>query len=147
MSEMYPRGSEWRKWDLHVHTPASGMANQYGNDWDRYVKELFTLAIDRHVAVLGITDYFTIEGYEKIKSEYLNNDAKLLELFETEEMIQKVRSILLLPNIEFRLTTLVNNSRVNYHVIFSNEVSIQDIKENFLSEIEFVRDSTPFEGG
>ena len=146
MSEMYPRGSEWRKWDLHVHTPASGMANQYGNDWDRYVKELFTLAIDRHVAVLGITDYFTIEGYEKIKSEYLNNDAKLLELFETEEMIQKVRSILLLPNIEFRLTTLVNNSRVNYHVIFSNEVSIQDIKENFLSEIEFVRDSTPFEG-
>ncbi|KAA6306661.1 hypothetical protein EZS27_041676, partial [termite gut metagenome] len=21
------RGSEWRKWDLHVHTPESGMAN------------------------------------------------------------------------------------------------------------------------
>ena len=19
----YPRGSEWRKWDLHIHTPAS----------------------------------------------------------------------------------------------------------------------------
>lgn len=146
MSSKFLRGSEWRKWDLHVHTPASGMANKYGDAWDRYVKELFTLAIERHVAVLGITDYFTIEGYEKIKTDYLYNDAKLLELFETQEMVRKVRSILLLPNVEFRLETLVNNRRVNYHVIFSDEVSIQDIKENFLGEIEFVRESMPFEG-
>lgn len=146
MSSKFPRGSEWRKWDLHVHTPASGMANQYGDAWDRYVKELFTLAIERQVAVLGITDYFTIEGYEKIKTDYLDNNAKLLELFETQEMVHKVRSILLLPNVEFRLETLVNNRRVNYHVIFSDEVSIQDIKENFLGEIEFVRESMPFEG-
>ncbi len=146
MSTNFPRGSEWRKWDLHIHTPASGMANQYGDAWDRYVKELFTLAIERQVAVLGITDYFTIEGYEKIKTDYLNNEAKLLELFETQEMVSKVRSILLLPNVEFRLETLVNNRRVNYHVIFSDEVSIQDINENFLGEIEFVRDSMPFEG-
>ena len=146
MSSKFPRGSEWRKWDLHVHTPASGMANKYGDAWDRYVKELFTLAIERQVAVLGITDYFTIEGYEKIKTDYLYNDAKLLELFETQEMVRKVRSILLLPNVEFRLETLVNNRRVNYHVIFSDEVSIQDIKENFLGEIEFVRESMPFEG-
>jgi len=23
MSRLYPRGSEWRQWDLHIHTPAS----------------------------------------------------------------------------------------------------------------------------
>ena len=63
MNGRFPRGSEWRKWDLHVHTPASGLANQYGDNWNLYVKELFTLAIERQVAVLGITDYFTIEGY------------------------------------------------------------------------------------
>ena len=26
------KGSEWNKWDLHIHTPESGMANQFGND-------------------------------------------------------------------------------------------------------------------
>ena len=31
------RGSEWRKWDLHVHTPESGMSNKFGNNWDEYV--------------------------------------------------------------------------------------------------------------
>ena len=81
----FPRGSEWRKWDLHVHTPASGMANGYGADWDDYVKTLFTLAVEREVAAIGITDYFTIESYEKIVNEYMGDDAKLLELFESEE--------------------------------------------------------------
>ena len=38
------RGSEWRKWDLHVHTPASVLNNQFGADWDKYVYELFTKA-------------------------------------------------------------------------------------------------------
>lgn len=138
------KGSEWRKWDLHVHTPASGMANAYGADWDLYVKTLFTLAIERNVAAIGITDYFTIEGYEKIKHDYLGNHAKLLELFGTEETIAKVESILLLPNIEFRLNQLVDSNRVNYHVIFSNEVSAQDINENFLNEIEFAYQTEPF---
>lgn len=145
MDKKYPRGSEWRKWDLHIHTPASGMANQYGDEWDRYVKELFTLALERQVAVLGITDYFSIEGYSRIKNDYLNNHAKLLELFETSEKVNKVQSILVLPNIELRLDTLVGNRRINYHVIFSDDVSIHDIEENFLSELEFVRDAAPFE--
>ena len=35
------KGSEWNKWDLHIHTPESGMANQFGNDWDKYVLSLF----------------------------------------------------------------------------------------------------------
>ena len=103
IQESIIKGSEWRKWDLHVHTPASGMANDYESDWNLYVKTLFTLAIERNVAAIGITDYFTIEGYERIKHDYLEDHAKLLKLFGTEETIAKVESILLLPNIEFRL--------------------------------------------
>ena len=38
------KGSEWNKWDLHIHTPESGMANQFGNDWDKYVLSLFKLS-------------------------------------------------------------------------------------------------------
>ena len=42
----YPKGSEWRKWDLQIHTPFSILNNQFGDPnneetWDNYVKELF----------------------------------------------------------------------------------------------------------
>ena len=38
---LYPRGSEWRKWDLHIHTPFSYLNNQFGDDFDKYVKNVF----------------------------------------------------------------------------------------------------------
>lgn len=138
------RGSEWRKWDLHVHTPASGLANGFGNDWDLYVKTLFLTAIKNEVAVLGITDYFTIDGYEKLRKEYLDKEEKLLSLFDDDlEIVAKVKRILVLPNIEFRLKQTVKGNRINYHVIFSNEVDINDIKDNFLREIRITRDLYP----
>ncbi len=138
------RGSEWRKWDLHVHTPESGLSNSFPSDWDLYVKTLFTTAIQNEVAVLGITDYFTIDGYEKICKEYLNNYSKLLQVFDNDaELVAKVKKILVLPNIEFRLKQTVNGNRINYHVIFSNEVDIDDIKDNFLREIRITRELYP----
>ena len=51
------RGSEWRKWDFHIHTPFSFTHQFEGNfsdessesfqkDFDNYVKKLFTKAIE-----------------------------------------------------------------------------------------------------
>lgn len=145
MEYKFNKGSEWRKWDLHVHTPESGLANCF-SDWDRYVKVLFSAAIEQDVAVLGITDYFTIDGYKKIKNEYQGKNDKLVELFGNDEsLIKRIQSIKLLPNIEFRLNKFVGKNRINYHVIFSDEVSVRDIEENFLHDIEFVYESEPFE--
>ena len=28
----YQKGSEWRKWDLHLHAPATKLHNNYGGD-------------------------------------------------------------------------------------------------------------------
>ena len=70
--EIY-RGSEWRKWDLHVHTPESVLNNQFG-DWDSYVQELFKAAIRDSIHAIGITDYYIPEGYRRLKKEYLQND-------------------------------------------------------------------------
>jgi hypothetical protein len=43
--KLHIKGSEWKKWDLHIHTPYSG---DYGDDnnnnddqiWDNFIEEL-----------------------------------------------------------------------------------------------------------
>jgi len=144
----YPKGSEWRKWDLHVHTPYSYLRNEFGDPedsdtWDNYVKTLFNKAIEKNIAVIGITDYFIIDGYKKI-NEYLGNENKLRSLFDNDETkLQAIKNIFILPNIEFRLNKLVGKQRINFHVIFSDDVSIDDIEDNFLREVKFVYEGSP----
>ena len=131
---MYERGSEWRRWDLHVHSPLSILNNQFPMlqsgepDWEKYVGRLEELDL----AALAITDYFTIEGYKKI-----------LE-YRKQGRLPKVD--LVLPNIEFRLNVFVGKDakRVNFHVIFSDEVSVGDIEDHFLSELKFVYEKDPY---
>lgn len=144
MHNNYPYGSEWRKWDFHIHTPASILNNQFGNNWDEYVKNLFEKAIENEIAVIGITDYFSIEGYKKLKQEYLKNNTKLNELFDEDE-IEKIQNILVIPNIEFRINKLIVskertlnwNRKVNLHLLLSNEIEIEDIEENLLHCLTF----------
>ena len=122
----YSKGSEWRKWDLHVHSPAS-FCNGF-SDWDGYVKKLNEVTKQKDIKVLGVTDYFSIEGFEKLTTDY-------------EGKIENIE--LILPNIEFRLDNIVSKrgnkepKRLNFHVIFSNEVLPQDIKSQFLGELHF----------
>ena len=54
-------------------------------------------------------------------------------MFKNEE-IDRIKQIRLLPNIEFRLNKLVGPSRVNCHVILSDDVPIRGIEEHFLSD-------------
>lgn len=59
----YPTGSEWRKWDLHVHTPASH-TSRYGRDehaWERFLTGLAGLP-----SVIGINDYIWVDGYDRV---------------------------------------------------------------------------------
>lgn len=126
-------GSVWRKWDLHVHTPASFQRDfeftdddreVYGDDiWEKYVTELERIT---DVSVIGITDYFSIEGYKKI-TEYRRTGR--LRNFD-----------LILPNIEFRLGTLVGDRRLNYHVIFADDLDPDAIEREFLGELHLKDD-------
>lgn len=141
----YPRGSEWRRWDLHVHTPLSALNNGFGQDFDAYAKALFEKAVSREIAVIGVTDYFTIKGYKKLR--VLQGDAEQLENLLGAELAEGAQRVRLLPNIEFRLDDFVRvgeqDSRVNAHVIFSDEVPFREIEENFLHRLLFVSDSSP----
>jgi len=139
---MSKQGSIWRKWDLHVHTPAYTCNNGFGSNWDVYVQKLFKTLIEKEIAVVGITDYFNIDGYKKIKEDYLGNQTKLQELFTAGEII-KINEMLVLPNIEFRSNVFVGQNSINFHVLFSEEITIKDIEEKFLHEIDFRYEADP----
>ena len=96
-----PYGSIWRKWDLHVHTPCSVLNNEFPNDFDEYARTLFRRGTDEKIAAIGITDYFTIDGYTKLLA-ILNDDARLTKLCGTDKVVAAVRKILFIPNIELR---------------------------------------------
>ncbi|MCI0532223.1 MAG: DNA repair protein, partial [candidate division Zixibacteria bacterium] len=122
------RGSEWRKWDLHVHSPASfhhlfKLQNQeeeeYQNDiWEKYIRVLEKIS---DTSVIGITDYFTIDGYKQVLENRKNGRLKNFNL--------------ILPNIEFRLDKFVENRRLNYHVIFSDGIDPEMIDKEFLEAL------------
>lgn len=150
----YNYGSIWRKWDFHVHTPYSILNNNYGFNpfeieedklekvFDEFFKRLFTEAVENNIAAIGITDYFMIEGYKRVK-KYLSSPEKMKACFPDAELRSKVESIYVFPNIELRLDTFVgkDSSSVNYHVIFSDAVSERAIEQNFLHQLQFKYDA------
>ena len=133
----YPQGSEWRKWDLHIHTPLSILSNHFPRaasgqpDWDAYLQRL----VSCDVAVVGITDYFTIDGYKQLRE------------FKAQGRLPNISRIF--PNIEFRLSHVLSSKkdsvprRLNFHVIFSDEVSPHDIEEHFLHDLKFFYQGSP----
>lgn len=139
------RGSIWRKWDLQVHTPYSHLNNQFGDDFDFYAKELFSRAVENEIRVIGVADYFTIDGYKALRA-LLADEARLAAVCDSDdEMIGAVNRITLFPNVEIRLSTLVGSDRVNLHVVFSDELDPEDIEQNFLHELNCLYEGTPQE--
>ena len=144
-------GSNWNKWDFHVHTPYSILNNGYGPDpfemaeedvermFDTYVQTLFKKALEKGIMGIGITDYFVIDGYKRIKNSYLQNPQKMATLFPDKAERNQIEQIYVFPNVELRLDKFVgeNSKSVNYHVLFSDSVPIQDIEENFLNQLKF----------
>ena len=102
----WPRGSEWRRWDPHVHTPESKLGSPYANmNWDEYLDALETAAKNSNIAVIGVTDYMTIDGYEKLLVEHRDNN--------------RLKTVnLLIPNIEFRMMPPTDDGKaLNLHLL------------------------------
>ena len=96
----FPRGSEWRRWDLHVHSPLSILNNNFPHlpngdpDWEPYLNKIEQSGM----SVVGVTDYFTIDGYKALKAHQAQG---------------RLENTLLLPNIEFRLDKLIQSRGEN----------------------------------
>lgn len=119
-------GSIWNKWDLHVHTPYSLVHNyktsQREDIWEKYISDLENLPKD--FKVIGINDYNFLDGYNKVKKYKINGRLNNIEL--------------ILPVLEFRIKKFSGTKtlkRINFHVIFSNEVD-SIIESQFLNALK-----------
>ena len=108
MHHKFHKGSEWRKWDLHLHSPCTKLSDAFklsesGEIWDVYCLKLY----DSDVQAFGIADYFSADGYLATLREYNARYPNSHKVF--------------FPNIELRTSYVVNRAHeeVNVHLIFN----------------------------
>lgn len=128
MENKYNKGSEWRKWDLHIHTPGTAKNDEYGIDhWEDYITKLESL---NDIFVLGITDYYSIDNYIKIK-DYQKSG--------------RLPNKYLIPNIELRILPVTAiNTPINLHILFDPEIDISIIEREFLRKIKFTHQGSDY---
>lgn len=143
----FPRGSEWRVWDLHVHSPYSELRNGFGSDVGQWIRLVIERAVEKEVAAIGVTDYFLVDGYEALR-DFVRTPGNLESILPPDK-VEAARGILLLPNIELRgpiVRTATDEGRVNFHVLFDDSLDISTIREHFLRELKFTSESAPSSG-
>ena len=115
------RGSEWRKWDLHIHSPKTFLANEYnGCSIDDFVNEIEA----KGIAVVGLTNYF----------HFADN-----ELDEIRKKLEG-KGIVVFPNLEFRTQPKnKDNEEMHTHIVFSDKLPKTKI-EGFLGRLKMVDD-------
>lgn len=108
MEHKYNKGSEWRKWDLHLHTASSYDYKYKADDSD---KLLAGSLITNNISVVAITDHFVID---KTRIENLRALAPDIVIF---------------PGVELR----TDKGDTNIHVIllFSDKSNLNNLAEDF----------------
>ena len=113
------KGSVWRIWDLHVHTPAT-----YGGDFGTFISNVSNSKAE----VIGLNDYCSLKGYKKV--------------IELGGITGKV----VFPVVEFRMHNIVANRKnadptkagikINFHIIFDDKPELFTVIDNWLNSLE-----------
>jgi ABC-type lipoprotein export system ATPase subunit len=134
-SRALSRGSVWRQWDLHVHTPASfhWSGAKFENDLTseaskKLVDEMIEAMNKAEPAVFAIMDYWTFDGWFALQKRLSDDDAPTL----TKKVF---------PGIELRLSA-PTDKRLNAHVLFSDEIPEQYLRD-FLGNLRIERLDRP----
>lgn len=104
---MISRGSEWHRWEPHIHAPGTILNNQFGaaDPWGPYLTALEGLT--PKIEAIAVTDYYVTDTYE----EFLKHKAA-----------GRLPGVMLLfPNIELRLDVAAKSGFVNVHLLVSPE--------------------------
>ncbi|WP_285126950.1 TrlF family AAA-like ATPase [Leclercia adecarboxylata] len=108
------KGSEWNKWDLHLHSPMTWLSNNYtaNCDVEAYVRRLGELEL----SVIALTNYFYFRQNE-------------LEIIR-DEIARQGLNITVLGNVEFRLDQQNKDDVfLNVHILFSDKLSTERIND------------------
>lgn len=133
----YARGSEWRRWDLHMHTPNTKKNDQFTGSttedkWEKFYDDINAYvnkdeSPTSKIACIGVTDYLSIDNYLKVI-----HDNKLPDCIK-----------LVLPNIEMRIQPIAHDSPINIHFIFDPNFANQ-IESRFFGKLSFTYSNTSF---
>jgi energy-coupling factor transporter ATP-binding protein EcfA2 len=117
------RGSEWNRWDPHIHAPGTVLEDQFGNDWDGYLKKIEDS--NPPIRALGITDYYSIESYRTVRA--------------WKEKSRLPEADFIFPNVEMRLDIKTAKQKgINIHLLFSpDDPNHEKEIERLLSHLEF----------
>jgi hypothetical protein len=126
------RGSEWRKWDLHIHAPGTKLSDGYKTEDATDPLDMFCDKLEgSSVQVFGITDYFSVDSFKQCIKRFREKypDSKKHFFF----------------NLELRLNETVNRAleEVNLHLIFNptslGKTTQYDQIEKFLNHLQVVK--------
>lgn len=110
----FPRGSEWRKWDLHLHTASSYDYKYKGDDADQ---KLIDILKSNSIAVAAITDHFFID------KDRINKLRALASAISYD--------LVIFPGVELR--TDKGGSNIHPIIIFDNNIDLNVLTEDFNS--------------
>lgn len=106
-------GSEWKKWDLHLHTASSYDYRYKNNNADELLCQSLR---DNHVAAVAITDHFRID---KERIEHLRSLAPEIVFF---------------PGVELRTDKGSNN--LHLILIFFRKIQFRQLVTRFRCDYE-----------
>lgn len=106
--KLYERGSEWRRWDLHLHTASSYDYEYKATDSDEILVQKLQ---DNNIVAVAITDHFVIDK---------DRIANLRRLSP---------NIVFFPGVELR--TDKGDTNIHVILIFSDTVDLNELVEDF----------------
>ncbi len=124
------RGSEWRRWDLHLHTPFTKKEDQYSGNtvdekWNNFYASIANYIGDgrdplHSICAIAITDYLSIDNY--------------LKVCEDNRLPDSVK--LVLPNVELRMKPVAKDSPINIHCLFEPSI-VGELESSFFANLKF----------
>lgn len=120
-----PRGAVWHRWDPHIHMP--GTLNNDNFTGADVIKEYVRRLNESNppIRALGITDYYVLDSYEKLRAIKSSGDLPAV--------------CLLFPNIELRFAVNApKSSPINVHLLVCPDDPDHIVKtKRFLSNLKF----------
>ena len=106
--KLFEKGSEWRRWDLHLHTASSYDYEYKDADCDEILAQKLQ---DNNVAAVAITDHFVID------KDRIGNLRRLSP------------NIIFFPGVELR--TDKGDTNIHVILIFSDMLNLDELVEDF----------------